>query len=43
MAVGERFPDDEWRLDEEPIERVEPEPPSEAPTAKLSYNLSDSG
>ena len=40
MAGEERFPDDEWRLDEEPLERVEQEPPSEAPTAKLSYNLS---
>jgi predicted membrane-bound mannosyltransferase len=40
MAGAERFPDDEWRLDEEPLERVEQEPPSEAPTAKLSYNLS---
>ncbi len=40
MAGAERIPDDEWRLDEEPLERVEPEPPAEAPTAKLAYNLS---
>ena len=40
MAGAERIPDDEWRLDEEPLERVEPEPPSEAPTAKLAFNLS---
>ena len=40
MAGEERIPDDEWRLDEEPLERFEPQPPSEAPTAKLAYNLS---
>jgi predicted membrane-bound mannosyltransferase len=40
MEGGERIPDDEWRLDEEPLERAEPEPASEAPTAKLAFNLS---
>ena len=40
MAGAERIPDDEWRLDEEPLERLEPEPPAEAPTAKLAFNLS---
>ncbi len=40
MTGVEKFPDDEWRLDEEPLERVEQEPPSAAPTEKLSYNLS---
>jgi len=40
MAGTERIPDDEWRLDEEPLERLEPAPQSEAPTAKLAFNLS---
>jgi predicted membrane-bound mannosyltransferase len=40
MAGTERIPDDEWRLDEEPLEHVEPEPASTAPTAKLAFNLS---
>ena len=40
MTGAERIPDDEWRLDEEPLERLEPQPPSEAPTAKLAFNLS---
>ena len=40
MAGADRIPDDEWRLDEEPLERVEPEPPSSAPTEKLAFNLS---
>jgi hypothetical protein len=41
MTGADRIPDDEWRLDEEPLERVEPEPrPSEAPTEKLTFNLS---
>ena len=40
MAGVERIPDDEWRLDEEPLERLEPEPPAAAPTAKLAFNLS---
>src|SRR3984957_35584 len=40
MAGTERIPDGEWRLDEEPLERVEVERPSEAPTAKLAFNLS---
>ncbi|MGA9722822.1 MAG: hypothetical protein WBQ86_10225 [Candidatus Binatus sp.] len=40
MASPERIPDDEWRLDEEPIERAEPEPPSAAPTARIAFNLS---
>ena len=40
MAGADRIPDDEWRLDEEPLERVEPEPPSAAPTEKLAFNLS---
>ena len=40
MAGTERIPDDVWRLDEEPLERVEPEPASTAPTAKLAYDLS---
>jgi hypothetical protein len=40
MAGVERIPDDEWRLDEEPLERLEPEPPATAPTAKLAFNLS---
>src|SRR5258708_22055253 len=40
MAGEEIFPDDQWRLEDEPIERVEPEPASEAPTAELTFNLS---
>jgi hypothetical protein len=40
MTGAERIPDDEWRLDEEPLERVEPVPPSAAPTEKLAFNLS---
>jgi predicted membrane-bound mannosyltransferase len=40
MTGAERIPDDEWRLDEEPLVHVEPEPPSSAPTAKLAFNLS---
>ena len=40
MAGADRIPDDEWRLDEEPLERVEPERPSTAPTEKLAFNLS---
>src|ERR1700722_7502978 len=40
MAGADRIPDDEWRLEEEPLERVEPEPPSSAPTEKLAFNLS---
>jgi predicted membrane-bound mannosyltransferase len=40
MAGADRIPDDEWRLDEEPLERVEPAPPSAAPTEKLAFNLS---
>jgi predicted membrane-bound mannosyltransferase len=40
MAGAERIPDDEWRLDEEPLEHVEPVPPSAAPTEKLAFNLS---
>src|ERR1700719_1183692 len=40
MAGTERIPEDVWRLDEEPLERGEPEPASTAPTAKLAYNLS---
>ena len=39
MTETDRLPDDEWRLDEEPIP-IEREPPSEAPTAKLAFNLS---
>jgi predicted membrane-bound mannosyltransferase len=40
MAGEEIFPDDQWRLEDEPIEPVEPEPASEAPTAELTFNLS---
>ncbi len=40
MAGAEKFPDDEWRLDEEPLERVEQEPAAATATEKLSYNLS---
>ncbi len=40
MASPDRIPDDEWRLDEEPIERAEPEPRLAAPTAKIAFNLS---
>src|ERR1700688_107133 len=40
MTGAEKIPDDEWRLDDEPLERVEPEPASAAPTAKLAFNLS---
>jgi uncharacterized protein (TIGR03663 family) len=40
MAGEEIIPDDEWRLEDESSEHVEQEPPSEAPTAKLTYNLS---
>ena len=40
MTGADRIPDDEWRLDEEPLERVEPERPSTAPTEKLAFNLS---
>jgi uncharacterized protein (TIGR03663 family) len=40
MAGEEIIPDDEWRLEDESIEHAEQEPPSEAPTAKLTYNLS---
>jgi predicted membrane-bound mannosyltransferase len=40
MTGMEKFPDDEWRLDEEPLERVEQEPPSAAATEDLSDNLS---
>ena len=40
MAGAEIIPDDEWRLDDEPLKRPEPETPSEAPTAELSFNLS---
>jgi hypothetical protein len=41
MASVDRIPDDEWRLDEEPVERPEPEPRSAAPTEKIAFNLSD--
>jgi hypothetical protein len=41
MTGAERIPDDEWRLDEEPLELVEPEPASAAPTAELTFNLSE--
>jgi predicted membrane-bound mannosyltransferase len=40
MAGADRIPDDEWRLDEEPLEHVEPVPASAAPTEKLAFNLS---
>ncbi len=40
MASPERIPDDEWRLDEEPIERAEPEPRLAPPTARIAFNLS---
>jgi predicted membrane-bound mannosyltransferase len=40
MASADRIPDDEWRLDEEPVERPEPDPRLAAPTQEIAFNLS---
>ena len=42
MTEEDRIPDDEWRLDEEPIERPAPDPRSTAPTEEIAIasNLS---
>lgn len=38
--AGVEIPEDRWRLDDEPLERAEPEPASAAPTAEIAFNLS---
>jgi len=40
MAGTEIIPEDQWRLEDEPLEPAEPVPASEAPTAEIAFNLS---